>query len=163
MNNTEQLLKVRSIIEDTPTCMLVTSSPKGITSRPMHVARHDDNNNLWFLTDEGSSKVSEIFHDNKVLLTFSDPNDSRYLSLNGRARIIYDQAKKNELFNVFAKVWFPEGPTSDKLSLIKIDPDNAEYWDNSSSKLIQLFKIGKAILTKEKYTASKETHGTVAM
>jgi len=163
MNNTEQAEKVRSIIEDTPTCMMVTSSPNGMTSRPMHVAKYDEQSNLWFLTDEDSSKVTEIYNDNEVLLTFSDDSDNHYLSLNGKASIVDDQAIKNELFNVFAKAWFPDGPTSEKLTLIKVDADNAEYWDGSSSKLVQLFKIGKAVLTNQKYESSKETHGAVAL
>lgn len=38
---------------------------------------------------------------------------------------------------MFAKPWFPEGPDSSNLALLKFIPDTAAYWDGPSSKMVR--------------------------
>lgn len=163
MEENKQIERINKIIKDTSTCMLVSLKSDQMNARPMQIAKHDSEGNIWFLTDEESSKVQEIYHDHDVLLAFSNLDSNSYLSINGKAVIVDDQEMKKELFNIFAKAWFPEGPESDKLVLIKVNPSNAEYWDGSGSKLVQLFKMGKAVLTNEKYQTKDEDHGEVSL
>lgn len=48
------------------------------------------------------------------------------------------------------KLWFPEGPDDPRLTLIVVDPDYAEFWDNGGlDKLEFLWEAGKAILKGE--------------
>ena len=69
----------------------------------------------------------------------------------GSAKIVTDRKKIDELWNPFVKVWFPEGKDDPELVLIKIAPHSAEYWDSSSSKMVVLFNMAKALVTGEEY------------
>jgi general stress protein 26 len=40
---------------------------------------------------------------------------------------------------VFAKPWFPEGPDSPNLALLKFIPDAADYWDAPNSVMVRAF------------------------
>jgi general stress protein 26 len=40
-----------------------------------------------------------------------------------------------ELWNPIMKAWFPEGLHDPKILLVKAEPEEVEYWDNSSSKI----------------------------
>jgi len=41
--------------------------------------------------------------------------------------------------------WFPQGPEAPDVVLIRVTAQHGEYWDSSSSKLVQLFSIAKAV------------------
>jgi general stress protein 26 len=54
---------------------------------------------------------------------------------------------------------FPEGLDDPKLTLIKLQPTDAEYWDSNSSSMVVLFNMLKAALTGKQYDEGK--HGTI--
>ena len=49
------------------------------------------------------------------------------------------------------KAWFPEGLDDPKIALLKVDILQGEYWDASSSKIVQFFKILKSIVKGKEY------------
>ena len=69
----------------------------------------------------------------------------------GTAQLIHDPKKIEKLWNPLIKVWFPEGKDDPELLLIKIDTHSAEYWDSSSSKMVVLFNMAKALVTGKEY------------
>ena len=64
-----------------------------------------------------------------------------------------------ELYNPAIKAWFPQGLDDPNLALLKVTPLQAEYWDSSSSKMITLLQMAKAIATGEKYNEGQ--HGKI--
>ena len=48
-----------------------------------------------------------------------------------------------------AKAWFPGGPTDPDLALLQVRITQAEYWDVTDSKMVQLAKMAKAAVTGE--------------
>ena len=80
-------------------------------------------------------------------VAYSNPDDSVYLSVSGRAEVVKDRAKIEELWSPVLKAWFPEGLDDPHLCLLKIPVEQAEYWDAPSSKIVQLFGMVKAIAT----------------
>jgi len=45
------------------------------------------------------------------------------------------------LWTVLATPWFPEGPDSSNLALLKFIPDTADYWDGPSSEMARAFEM----------------------
>lgn len=162
MNTAESndIEKIRHIIEELKVAMLVTADGElNMHARPMHTADIDSQNNIWFMTKDGSGKVAEMVNDHHVSLTYSCPKSGKYLSVTGIASFNNNSNKKKELFNIFGKAWFPDGANDPNLLLIKINPDKAEYWETSSNRLVQLFKVVKAIATNQVYDGGE--HGKV--
>lgn len=144
------------------TAMLTTySSKKGLHSRPMGTADIDDNSDIWFFTNEYSEKADEISADNAVALTYADPHNHTYISITGEAELVDYKAKMKELWNPFVQAFFPEGLDDPKLTLLKITPTDAEYWDSSSSKMVVLFNMLKAVVTGKQYDEGK--HGKIEL
>jgi general stress protein 26 len=106
---------------------------------------------LWFFTNEFSSKVAEISHDNKVNVTYSNASASTYISINGNAQIIDNRAKMQELWDPFVEAFFKDGLEDPNLTLLRVDIDDAEYWDNSAGKLALAFKWLKSVVTGTKF------------
>jgi len=162
MNHKDQLKRVNQLVEEIRTCMFTTESNHGgLRSRPMATAACDDDGTIWFFTDDDSAKIDELKNHQPVLLSYARPSDNSYVSITGNAMISHDQQKKEEIFSVISKAWFPEGPESKDLALLKFTPTKAEYWDSSDSSIIQLYRIGKALLTGNTYEAEEEEHAVV--
>jgi general stress protein 26 len=61
--------------------------------------------------------------------------------------MVKDRAKIEELWNPVHQAWFPEGLDDPSLCLLKVSVEQAEYWEGTSSTLVQLFGMVKAIAT----------------
>ena len=95
----------------------------------------------------------DVIEHPKVCLSYSSSEKNSFLSLSGVAKAVADQEKMKELYTPILKAWFPKGLEDPTLILIKVHIDEAEYWDGTSSKLVQVFKMGKAIVKGERYTS----------
>lgn len=159
-SKTESLKYFQTKIKEVRTAMLTTySADKGFNSRPMGTADVDEEGNIWFFTNEHSAKVSEVSVENTVSLTYSDPKDHTYLSIVAEAVTVDDKAKMKELWNPFIQAFFPAGLDDPKLTLLKLTPTDAEYWDSSSSSMVVLFNMLKAVVTGKRYDEGE--HGKI--
>ena len=77
------------------------------------------------------------------------------MSISGIATAVADQEKMKQLFSPLTKAWFPRGLEDPTLILIKVTIHQAEYWDGTSNKLVQAFKVGKALVTGERYESGE--------
>jgi general stress protein 26 len=127
--------------------MLTTMDGGVLRSRPMSTQVFEFDGDLWFFTSDNTHKVEEIERDGRVNAAYSNPDDNVYLSLSGKAEVVKDKAKIEELWSPILKAWFPEGLDDPHLCLLKIAVEQAEYWDAPSSKIVQLFGMVKAMAT----------------
>jgi general stress protein 26 len=157
--------KVYEIIRGFSNAMLVTTGPgKHPESRPMHIVKVEDEGNLWFFTGRTGRVVEEIAEEPDVLLIFQNEN-SAYLSLRGKARVVKDKMRTMELWSDACKVWFPGGLDDPELALLAVDPIHAEYWDNRGmNKLEYLFESAKACVKGEQPEVSDvDRHAKIKM
>lgn len=113
--------------------MLTTMDPDGVLrSRPMEAPQTDFDGRLWFFTDSQSGKVASIKNDQHVNLAYASLDDNRYVSVAGRARLVRDRERMKELWTPMLHAWFPKGLEDPELSLICVDVESTEYWDESS-------------------------------
>lgn len=110
----------------------------------------DEGAALYFFISRKSELVQSLQQDNNVNVSYTDPGDDRYVSVSGQAIISEDTAKKEALWSVMAKPWFPGGVKDPDLALLEIGIHHAEYWDVKESKMVQLAKMAKAAMTGER-------------
>ena len=147
--NDSDFKKLQEMIKDIDFCMLSTIDDSGsVHSRPMSLnSEVDDEGNLWFFTSSNSLKAHEIERSPHVNASFSNPEDSQYVSLSGKAELVTDRAKIKELWKPILKAWFPDGPDQSDLALLKVRVEKAEYWDSPSSTVAQVFSFVSAIVS----------------
>jgi general stress protein 26 len=151
MEDTRQnsIEKIRKLTEDIDFCMLTTIDAGYMRSRPMSTQQTEFDGDIWFFTSDNTHKVDEIAKDNRVCAAYAKPDSDTYVSISGRAEVVKDRAKMEELWNPVLKAWFPDGLEDPHVCLLKITAEQAEYWDSPSGKLVQLFGFVKAIATGE--------------
>ncbi|MBC7892270.1 MAG: pyridoxamine 5'-phosphate oxidase family protein [Sphingobacteriaceae bacterium] len=161
-NHQEELKKIKGRIKDIRVAIMTTISAEGkLHSRPMATNEMEEDGSLWFFTDQSSEKVSELSHDNVVSLSYSNPDDNTYVCLTGEAEVVDDRKKMKELFNPMVKAWYPKGLDDPDMTLLKVIPQDAEYWDGSSSKMVVAFNMLKAVVTGKEYDEGE--HGKISL
>jgi len=146
--NPEPIKKLRELIKEIDIAMLTTEEADGtLRSRPMGTQQTEFDGDLWFFTRIDAAKVAEVKEHRAVNVSYADAHHQRYVSVSGQATVLRDQQKIDELWTPIAKVWFPEGKDDPSLALLKVQVTQAEYWDASSNRMVQLAKFAKALVT----------------
>jgi general stress protein 26 len=136
--------------------MLTTLDEQGnLHSRPMATQQMDFEGEFWFFTDDTAPKSLQIQRESHVNLAYSSPDDHRFISVAGRAQLIHDKQKMQELWSPMYRAWFPQGLDTPHICLIKVSVDHAEYWDTHSSAMVHLIGFAKAMATGERYQPGK--------
>jgi general stress protein 26 len=110
----------------------------GFVGRPLAPLVMDRDGLLWFFTDRISGKSDQL---RAVHLGFADPSRGAYVSLSGSGAIVVDRARNEKLWTPLAKAWFPDGPGSPNLAILKVVPAEASRWDAPSGKMIREFSL----------------------
>ncbi|MCC2658069.1 MAG: putative ral stress protein 26 [Panacagrimonas sp.] len=146
----ELMTRLRDLIQHIQTAQLVTMDTDGVMrGRPMATQPlgEDEESELWFFTREYSAKVDNVLAHPEVCVTYADPANNSYVSVSGKAELVRDRDKIEKLWRPVLKAWFPEGVDDPDLALLRVDIVSAQYWDATSSKLVQLFGLIKALAT----------------
>lgn len=150
-SDAEARKKVLDMIQDIEVAMMVTMDEEGrFRSRPMQAAACDPDGVLWFFTLAGSPKTGEVKEDERVLLAYADPGSNTFVSIHGSAVVVRDPAKQKALWSEPMRAWFPGGPDSAEVALLKVTSSGAEYWDAPSSTLVHAYGWIKAMTTGER-------------
>lgn len=147
---TETIEKVNLLIKDISIAMLTTIDRGVLRARPMATQKTEFDGELWFFTSKLTHKAEEIEKDNRVNVSYSEPEDNRYVSLSGTAELVDDQEKIEELWSSLFLAWFPKGLEDPNLILLKVSVEHAEYWDATSSTLVEAFGLLKSLVTGER-------------
>jgi general stress protein 26 len=145
---TDELKDLRDRIKDVKFGMFTTQDADGmLSSRPLTVQQLDDEGNIWFFVSDQEAFTGEILDAPSVNVSFADVDDHLYVSVSGRAELLRDRAKAEELWNPMVKAWFPQGLDDPHLALLRVGIQAAEYWDTANSKMVTLFAMAKAAIT----------------
>ncbi len=150
----EALKKLSGMIKSVRIAMMTTTTKDDcLRSRPMATQETPFENDeyLWFFTSRDSGKVEEIEEDHQVNLAYSSTDDNTYVSISGRASTVRDQNKIDELWSPMLKAWFPAGKDDPQIALLRVAPEQAEYWEATSSRMVILAGMVKAVATGESF------------
>ena len=146
-----EFARLKGLIEDIKIGMLTTEDQGVLRSRPLQTLRVDDEGALRFFTSITSAKVEEAQADGwRVNVSYAHPGKQDYVSVSGRAALVRDRQKMKEMWTKWVEVFFPRGLDDPDLALLRIDIDQAEYWDSPGTAVGRLYAVGKALATGDK-------------
>jgi general stress protein 26 len=151
-NSTENLHIVGDIIEAVRVGMLTTMSRDGLpSSRPMFVQEVDEQGQIWFFTSTTSKLVEQVRFNPQVQVTFADSGKNKFLTALAVASEIHDISKMQELWDPTLKAWFREGLETPGIVLLKLNMQEAEYWDSPHSPVVRITGLVKAMMSDQPY------------
>ncbi|MGJ8643018.1 MAG: pyridoxamine 5'-phosphate oxidase family protein [Luteolibacter sp.] len=138
----EAITKLQEIVKGSPTCMFATKleqAPFHVV--PMHVQEADYEGNLWFVSSKDSTHNAQIKDDPRVQLIFANSPDMEFMTVFGTASVSTDRDQINRLWDAMVGSWFEGGKDDPNVSLIRVQPTIAHYWDTDDGKLVTITKM----------------------
>ncbi len=140
---TPEMTHIAELVKDLQAVMFTTVDDQGLlVSRPMSVLQLDGDSAFWFFTDIESPKADQLA---RVNLSWSDNDRGVFVSVSGDGEVDKDPARIEALWTPFAKPWFPQGPSTPNLALVKVSTRVAEYWDAPHSKMVRALSMAASI------------------
>lgn len=143
-NQIDQIDKIWDMMDNIFVCMLATRDGEQIRSRPMAALTRRDENAVYFFTDAEAHTDDEVSLSPHVCLAFASDSQS-YVSVTGRAELTNDRQAIRDLWCMPAKAWW-DSPEDPRIRLLKVTPEDAEYWD-SPGKVVSYVKMAAAAIT----------------
>lgn len=145
MGDTSELETIRGILGAARIATLTTRSIEGdLQSRPMALVEHDFDGTLWFFTEEPSGKTAVLAEHPEVNVAIGDGKG--HLSLSGRASVVRDAARIDELWNPWAESWFERGRDDPRVALLRIEVETAAYWDTDRPAVVKVVELVKGLV-----------------
>jgi len=148
----EGINKLRELIKGINIAMLTTYDGNMIHSRPMATQDVEFDGDLWFFTGKDSAKVDEIKRNPDVNVTYSSKSrigEDSYVSVSGRASVVYDKEIIDKNWSEYLRAYFPQGKEDPNLTCIKVEAHRAEYWDYPSGSIARMIHFVKGVVTGE--------------
>ena len=129
-------------IEDVRVAMMTTvDADDALRSRPMWTQGDSFDGSLWFFISDEAPAAEALGRDARVELSYAAPNKDLYVSVVGRGELVEDRERADELWNTFAQAWFPGGVDDPHLKLLRVDVEEAVYWEDKKPKVLQFAEI----------------------
>lgn len=141
--------KLRQLLAAFPIAFMVTVDGADVTARPIGVVGDHDafDGSLWFITDRRSRKVRAIDRGCTTTLLFQDDKRGAYLQLHGRATVVDDRIRLEQLYTPVQRTWFPDGPGDPQMTLVRFDAECGDYWDGHQSMVRLAVAYVKSVVT----------------
>ncbi|MFG6277712.1 pyridoxamine 5'-phosphate oxidase family protein [Microbacterium sp. 5K110] len=150
-----ELEKLNEILKKFRFAMLTTRAEEGdLHAHPLTVQERESDGDLWFIVGTHASAVEHVRRDPKVGLSFS--SDGLWLSLAGEAEVIDDTAMLKELWSTSVEAWFPDGPESPDIALLKVSALSGEYWGSAGGRVATAIALVTSKVTGERPRAENE-------
>ncbi|WP_414566718.1 MULTISPECIES: pyridoxamine 5'-phosphate oxidase family protein [unclassified Anabaena] len=142
-NRDQQVQQLREIMADINCGMLTTVDQNAqLHSCPMCKSGEISSDGaLWFFSYAHSQKVNDIQHNQQVNVSFTSPDQQRYISVSGTAQLVEDRNKMQEKWQPELHTWLPKGLDEPDIILLKVNVHQADYWDSASSIQPQKIKL----------------------
>jgi general stress protein 26 len=121
--------RIAKLISDIDICMFVTRADGQVRGRPMsNNGNVEYDGDSWFFSYRDTPKVQEIEADPAVELAYVATEKGTWVSIEGTAEVVEDDAKKKELWEKSLEQWFKTGPEDDEVILLKVSAKRVHAW-----------------------------------
>ena len=152
--------QLSELLESFDTARLLTRHGDTNHARPMAIAEMEGANTLWFITSIDSPKVDEIRHDERVSVILQ--SERKFIALSGISTVVRDRERIDALWKETWKIWFPKGKADPSIALLRVDVEDAEFWDNGGANGIRYaFEAVKGLIKGETPDLDAGVHGRV--
>lgn len=103
-------------------------------TRPMTAMIEDGRPPMWFFTSTDTELVSALRNGpGRAIATFASKGHKIFACVHGSLNLNTDRAVVERLWNPFVAAWYEGGKDDPKLALLRLDPEEAEIWENENS------------------------------
>ena len=121
------------------TAMLASMDADGrLVARPMTPLGDAFDGGFWFATERDNPVVGQVKAQPMVNVSCMHEGDNHFLSISGKARIVTDREQIKRLWSKPMDAFFEGGPEDPNVCLVRVDAEQADYWDGPGNLLTKL-------------------------
>lgn len=115
-----------------------------------HVDRAEES--LWFITSRktGLAKGFKDRDDVTAHFTMIGKDHDFHACMCGALKIVEDSRKLDELWSIFAEVWFDGGREDADVTLLRLTLHDAQIWATTDSSVVFGLEMAKSLMKPEK-------------
>lgn len=102
-------------------------------ARPMSAQIESEAGPIWFFTAKDNTLCQLVGDGGRANATFTSKRHDLFATLHGRLKVDTDRAVVDRLWNRGVAAWYEDGKTDPRLALLRLDPEYAEIWLDTSS------------------------------
>lgn len=145
-----EINSLAALVDGIDIVMVTTTAKDGrLVSRPLRTQQMETDGDLWFITSRSSHKVEEIKQHPQVNVAYASQSGNTYVSVAGKASLVFDKAKLHALWSPAAQLFYPDGKDDPDLCLLRVKMESVEYWDGPSGMLGKALYLVMAAVTQE--------------
>jgi len=130
---TELTDKFWKALADDRTVMLGLHGVHEGHTRPMTALLDDGARGpIWFFTAKDNALVHQLDQGHRAVATFAAKNHELFATLHGTLMLESNAAMIDRLWNPFVAAWYPGGRTDPSIALLRLEPEQAEIWENAT-------------------------------
>lgn len=104
-------------------------------TRPMTAMLDEDRRSMWFFTVKDNAMVHQLDQGHRAVATFTAKDHALFATLHGTLLVESNPAMIDRLWNSHIAAWYEGGRNDPNIALLRLDPEQAEIWENASSLL----------------------------
>jgi len=90
---------------------------------------------MWFFTVKDNAMLGQLTEGHRAVATFTAKDHDLFATLHGQLLIESDAGMIDRLWNSHVAAWYEGGRSDPNIVLLRLDPEQAEIWENASSLL----------------------------
>ena len=104
-------------------------------TRPMTAMLDEGRRSMWFFTVKENAMVHQLDQGHRAVASFTAKSHDLFATIHGTLLVESDPAMIDRLWNSHVAAWYEGGRNDPNIVLLRLDPDQAEIWENASSLL----------------------------
>ncbi len=102
-------------------------------TRPMTAQIENGKGPIWFFTARDAGLVKNIDKGHRAVATFASRGHDVFAAVHGNLVLDNDRAVIDRLWNSSVAAWYPGGKDDPNLALLRLNPDQAQIWQDGSN------------------------------
>jgi general stress protein 26 len=126
--------------------------------QPMTAFADEHDGSIWFYVRKDNDLVRESGDGSQAMMCLLTKDHGFIACVGGVLAEHYDRDRIARFWNPVASAWFPEGKDDPSLTLLRLQPEDAEVWVSHANPIRFGFELAKAKLGKTEPDVGTATH-----
>lgn len=125
--------------------------------QPMTAYLERDTNQIWFFTYKDTDLAEAVAAGGAQAMFVYQLKDLQ-ACIGGRLTLAHDRERMDKYWNAVVAAWYPEGKDDPRLTMLRLDADDAQVWISDAGPTRFAWQIAKAKATKSTPDLGDRTH-----
>ena len=141
METCKNYVALHDKIKNIRTAVMNLNQNGKMRSFPVPTVQTECEGYMWFFVKTQRSPLEELCLHPAASITFTDNRTSTYVSVTGSVDVCNDRNRMEELWKPNLEEFLKVDLNSDELGLLKFNVDFAEFWDNQTGYMKDIWHI----------------------